>query len=384
MLKLFLCLGKFIYFMWTYSNPVNIIFGEKKINQIHKIIDKKKYILITSDFIYGEYLTEIVNSINPPCLKYSKIKPNPDYVDLISLMDFFSNINFYDIDFILAVGGGSVMDSAKVIAAFKNNKKLLTDFVKKNKPPIINETVDLITVPTTSGSSSELTCWATIWDKESSKKFSLSHSKLYPNMAIIDPTIQINKPRELTISTGLDALSHSLESIWNINANPISSHHAIEGAKLVLENLPKLADDLNNLELRTNLSLACVHAGLAFSNTKTAISHNISYPITLEYGIQHGIACSFSLPYIIRSMKGIDKIAEKRLERIFNNNLDASSVILLEKLRSLNVPLNLNELKITKQNWDQIISESFKGERGKNFLGNKNAFDKACEEMHVF
>ena len=242
----------------------------------------------------------------------------------------------------------------------------------------------MITVPTTSGSSSELTCWATIWDKESSKKFSLSHSKLYPNMAIIDPTIQINKPRELTISTGLDALSHSLESIWNINANPISSHHAIEGAKLVLENLPKLADDLNNLELRTNLSLACVHAGLAFSNTKTAISHNISYPITLEYGIQHGIACSFSLPYIIRSMKGIDKIAEKRLERIFNNNLDASSVILLEKLRSLNVPLNLNELKITKQNWDQIISESFKGERGKNFLGNKNAFDKACEEMHVF
>ena len=85
-------------------------------------------------------------------------------------MDFFSNINFCDIDFILAVVGGSVMDSAKVIAAFKNNKKLLTDFVKKNKPPIINETVDLITIPTTSGSSSELTCWATIWDKESSKK----------------------------------------------------------------------------------------------------------------------------------------------------------------------------------------------------------------------
>ena len=384
MLKPFLCLGKFKYFMWIYNNPVKIIFGEKKINQIHNIIDKKKYILITSDFIYKEYLNNIVNSINSPHLIFSKIKPNPDYVDLISLMDFFSNTNFDDIDFILAVGGGSVMDSAKVIAAFKNNKKLLSDFVKKNKPPIVNETVDLITVPTTSGSSSELTCWATIWDKESSKKFSLAHLNLYPKMAIIDPTIQINKPRELTISTGLDALSHSLESIWNINANPISSHHAIEGAKLVLENLPKLADDLNNLELRTNLALGCVHAGLAFSNTKTAISHNISYPITLEYGIQHGIACSFSLPYIIRSMKGIDKIAEKRLERIFNNNLDASSVILLEKLRSLNVPLNLNELKITKHNWDQIISESFEGERGKNFLGNKNAFDKACEEMNVF
>lgn len=384
MLKLFLCLGKIIYFMWKYNNPVNIIFGEKKINQIHKIIDKKKYILITSNFIYREYLTDIVNSINPPKLIYSKIKPNPDYVDLISLMDFFSKTNFYEIDFILAIGGGSVMDSAKVIAAFKNNKKLLNDFVKKNKPPIINDALDLITVPTTSGSSSELTCWATIWDKETGKKFSLSHSKLYPKTSIIDPTLLTNKPRELTISTGLDALSHSMESIWNINANPISSHHAIEGARLVLENLPKLADDLNNLQLRTNLALACIHAGLAFSNTKTAISHNISYPITLEYGIQHGIACSFSLPYIMRSMKGVDKIAEKRLEKIFNNNLDVSSVLLLEKLRSLNVPLNLNELKITKQNWDRIISDSFEGERGKNFLGNKNAFDKACEEMKVF
>jgi alcohol dehydrogenase len=370
--------------MWLYNNPVNIVFGEKKIKQIHKIIDNKKYILITSNSILREYLTDIVNSKNAPRLTYSKIKPNPDYVDLIELMDFFSKINFHDIDFILAIGGGSVMDSAKVIAAFKNNKNFLTDFIKKNKPPIINNALDLIAVPTTSGSSSELTCWATIWDKESSKKFSLSDSKLYPKTAIIDPTLLINKPKKLTIATGLDALSHSMESIWNINANPISSHHAIKGARLVLENLPKLVNDLNNLELRTNLALACIHAGLAFSNTKTAISHNISYPITLKYGIQHGIACSFSLPYIMRSMKGIDKMAEQRLEKIFNKNLDTSSFLLLEKLRSLDLPLNLNELKITKQKWDEIISESFEGERGKNFLGNKSAFDKACAEMKVF
>ena len=370
--------------MWQYNNPVNIIFGEKKINEIRNITDKKKYILITSDFIFKKNLNEILNSINSPQLIYSKINPNPDYADLISLMDSLSKINFYEIDFILAIGGGSVMDSAKVIAAFKDNQKLLTDFIKGNKPPLINDPIDLITVPTTSGSSSELTCWATIWDKESKKKFSLSHTKLYPKKAIIDPKLLLNKPKQLTISTGLDALSHSMESIWNINANPISAFHGIQGARLVLENLPILVDDLNNIELRTNLAQACIHAGLAFSNTKTAISHNISYPITLEYGIQHGIACSFSLPYIMRSMKGINKLAEQRLEKIFNNDLDASSVFLLEKLRSLGVPLNLNELKITKQKWDQIVSESFEGERGKNFLGNKEAFDKACKEMNVF
>ena len=177
------------------------------------------------------------------------------------------------------------MDSAKVIAAFKDNKDLLTDFVKRNKLPVINDPIDLITVPTTSGSSSELTCWATIWDKESKKKFSLSHTKLYPKKAIIDPTLLLNKPKQLTISTGLDALSHSMESIWNINANPVSASHAIQASKLVLENLPLLSKDLTNVKLRSNIARACVHAGLAFSNTKTAIAHNLSYPITLNYGI---------------------------------------------------------------------------------------------------
>ncbi len=369
--------------MWNYYNPVDIIFGANKFNDLSSILNKKKYVIVTHpEDIFQKYSGALTNSNNPPLMVMTEVQPNPDYGDILSLIDKFSAVK--DVDCIVAIGGGSVTDTAKALAAFKDNKNLLTNFVRNKQAPQVDQPIDIIAVPTTSGTSSELTCWATIWDKEMSSKLSLAHRDLYPKIAIVDPTIMMAKPKELTISTGLDALSHSMESIWNINANPISAMHGIAGAKMILDNLPKLVSDLQNLELRTNIAMACVHAGLAFSNTKTAIAHNISYSITLQYGIQHGIACSFSLPFVMQSMKGLNKVAEERLEKIFNNNLDVSSKMLLEVLRNLEIPLNLNELKIAKQDWDTIVSDAFEGERGKNFLGNKIAFNKTCEEMRVF
>ena len=369
--------------MWNYYNPVDIIFGTNKFNELSSILNNKKYVIVTHpEDIFKKYTGILVKSPNPPQMIMTEVQPNPDYGDILLLIEKFSAVK--EVDCIVAIGGGSVTDTAKALAAFKDNKNLLTEFVRNKQVPKVDQPIDIIAVPTTSGTSSELTCWATIWDKEMNSKLSLAHKDLYPKTAIVDPSIMLDKPKGLTISTGLDALSHSMESIWNINANPISAMHGIAGARMILENLPKLASDLQNLELRTNVAMACVHAGLAFSNTKTAISHNISYPITLQHGIQHGIACSFSLPFVMRSMKGINRVAEERLEKILNNDLDKSSTMLLEELRNLEIPLNLNELKIAKQDWDIIVTDAFEGERGKNFLGNKKAFDKACEEMKVF
>tara|TARA_Y100001970_G_scaffold278702_1_gene384791 strand:- start:108 stop:1217 length:1110 start_codon:yes stop_codon:yes gene_type:complete len=369
--------------MWNYYNPVKIIFGENKFRDLYKFTDKKKYIIITSKSIFEKYSKKLISSKNPPLKIIKDVKPNPDYTELLSLINKFSNLS-QKIDLILAIGGGSVIDSAKVLAAFKDNKKLLTDFVRGNKHPKVYRPIDIIAVPTTSGSSSELTCWATIWDRELCNKLSFSDLYLYPKIAIIDPTIALDKSKSLTISTGLDVLSHSMESIWNINANPISAFHAVIAARMIIKNLPKLIKDLQNLELRTNVARACVHAGLAFSNTRTAIAHNISYPITLKYGLQHGIASSFSLPIILKSMEGVNKEAEIRLQEIFNDNLNNSASKLESVLRKLDVPLNLNELAINKNDWEKIVADAFLGERGKNFLGNKSNFDKALNASNFF
>ena len=370
--------------MWNYYNPVEIIFGKNRFQEVHNALKDKSYIIITHpEEIFKKYSDELNTSSNPPLTIMTEVQPNPDYKDILELQKKFSSIK-KNVDYILAIGGGSVTDTAKAIAAFKENQEYLTDFVRNKKSPKVENPIKIIAVPTTSGTSSELTCWATIWDKEKNNKLSLAHKTLYAEKAIIDPSIMVDKPLGLTISTGLDALSHSMESIWNINANPVSASHAIQASKLVLENLPLLSKDLTNVELRSNIARACVHAGLAFSNTKTAISHNLSYPITLNYGVQHGIACSFTLPIVTRSMIGVDPVAEERLQSIFNSNLEVGSSKLSDFMRSLNVPLNLNEIKVPVQEWHNIVDDAFLGERGKNFIGNKESFTKSAQLMGLY
>ena len=190
------------------------------------------------------------------------------------------------------------------------------DNAKKAKP--------IYAFPTTSGTSSELTHWATVWDNDAFIKHSLSSEILYPKEAFYDPRLTLSLSRETTIHTALDALSHAFESIWNNNANAISTHHALRSIEIILRDLPALAENLQSLELRTNIMQASMCAGLAFSNTQTALAHALSYPLTMRFGTAHGLACSFSLPLLLECLpKQSDAYAllspfETRLLEVFD------------------------------------------------------------------
>ena len=121
---------------------------------------------------------------------------------------------------IVALGGGSAIDAAKALASSPRNFQPVRRFLVEKKGAEALSAVPIIAVPTTAGTGSEVTCWATVWDTEASKKYSLSRRELYPEMALVDPLLTLEMPLDLTVSTGLDALSHALESIWNRNANP--------------------------------------------------------------------------------------------------------------------------------------------------------------------
>ncbi|MCB1470146.1 MAG: phosphonoacetaldehyde reductase, partial [Rhizobiaceae bacterium] len=239
----------------------------------------------------------------------------------------------------------------------------------------------LIAVPTTAGTGSEVTSWGTVWDSAGGVKFSLAHPRLYPEFSVVDPDLMIGKPRELTIQTGLDALSHSLESLWNRNANPVSMAHAVTAAKGVISTLPNLAKDLRNGELRERMARAATMAGFAFSNTKTAIAHSLSYPITLRHGVPHGIACSFSLPMVIRSVAGEGGICAEGLGAIFGTDAAGASEQLRAFLEGLGVATSHRSYGIEDQEWHALIDLAFEGERGQNFIGTRDNLLAAANDQ---
>ena len=370
--------------MWSYKNPVKILFGNDQITCLASIINGRQYALVTySDGAFEDLTKSIIAQVGKPLITVKDIAPNPDRKLLSTQSQRFSDLKELP-ELIIALGGGSVIDSAKVFSAAAGNFEKVERYLKDGEAELTLSAIPIIAIPTTAGTGSEVTSFATIWDEEHGRKFSLAHDKLYPEIAVVDPVLMLGKPHDLTLATGLDALSHAVESIWNVNANPVSARHAVAAATSILANLPKLLHNLDNLELRHKIAEASLNAGLAFSNTKTAIAHNISYPITINHGVQHGIACSFSLPIVLRSMEGVNQEAESRLQKIFNDTIDNSASKLESILRKLNVPLNLNELQINKNEWDQIIDDAFMGERGKNFLGNIDNFNKAVKVSNFF
>ncbi len=358
--------------MWKFENPVQICFGQGVFAGLHKIIDKRPYCLVTYDEPYFATLSEaLVSRAGKPQCIINNITPNPDFSDLSETCARFASSASQD-TVIVALGGGSVIDTVKVLASCPDGFDAVRRFLETGHGEDQLASHPIIAVPTTAGTGSELTYWATVWDKTSQKKYSLARPELYPSHAVVDPELMLDLPKALTISTGLDALSHALESIWNHNSNPVSANHAVFGATEMIAALPRLTGDLQNIDLRSRVARACLFAGLAFSNTKTALAHSISYPITLKYDVPHGLACSFTLPKILDSVIGIDKDCDASLGRIFGPDLKAGVDDLSALLDTLGVSTQPAQYGIQGDEWAGMVATALGGARGQNFIGTRD------------
>lgn len=288
--------------MRSFYNPVRIYFADNYLSAANNIVAKRKTLLITSggwrkrglvdnvSKVLGEYLIDV----------FDNVTPNPTLDSIIKLSN---NCRKSTQAILLAVGGGSVIDTAKALSvclSIEDQTWLKRHFREEAPFPEGFRPIPVIAIPTTAGTGSEVTQWATIWDMELKKKESLSHVRLYPEIAILNPELTMSAPKDIMIYSALDALSHSFEAIWNKNANPVSDVLATEAINIILTVLPRAVSSPADAENRTLLQKGSLLAGLAFSNTKTALAHAISYPLTLHYGMPHGLACSFALPAILR------------------------------------------------------------------------------------
>jgi phosphonate metabolism-associated iron-containing alcohol dehydrogenase len=356
---------------WRYHNPVDIHFGAGSLDGLAALTAGRRVAAVVFPEAQAIGVVDRLHAILGATLVsvIDRTEPNPDVASLAALYEAFWAGAATDV--IVAVGGGSVIDTAKALMVGTADGRFasLIALLATGKPFVPNAVKPLIAVPTTAGTGSEVTPWATIWDRAAQRKHSLHLPQTWPTAAVIDPELTVSLPAGPTLAAALDALSHALESIWNVNANAISGAHAVAAATSVLDVLPQLIQDRANLGLRTRMSMAALQAGLAFSNTKTALAHSISYEMTLRHGLPHGIACSFTLPMVLERAIGIDPGRDALLSTVFDGNLRTAPRRLTAFLESVGVDSDFAAYGVSDDDSRRMVAQAMEGVRGRNFIG---------------
>lgn len=215
---------------------------------------------------------------------------NPKFEDVENGLELFKSKGH---SAIIAIGGGSVIDMAKLIRFFYSFKGSIEDGCYTQ----INDIIPLIAIPTTAGTGSEVTQFAVVY--KHNIKYSVENQMILPNFAIVDPIFTYNYPKYLTACSGIDALSQSIESYWNIHSTEESERYAIEAIQCIWHSLPSVIQN-NSEPDRVKLTLGSYLAGKAINLTKTTAVHAMSYPFTTYYGYPHGHAVALSLPFFMQ------------------------------------------------------------------------------------
>ncbi len=285
---------------WHYHSPTRIIYGAGVLDALADHMGFQRLLLVTSPgFSRRGVVNRIARTLGGRLVKVlDDVKPNPDLPDIERQAE---PLRAQRLDAVIALGGGSSMDTAKALARLLTQPAALTlaahfrEGTRFSPAPAL----PVIAIPTTSGTGAEVTPFGTVWDFERGKKYSVTGEDLYPALAILDPELTLGLPEDVTIASGLDAISHALESTWNKNANPITLGLAAQSLRLSLSALPRLKTHPDDPQARGSMMQASLLAGMAISRTRTALAHSISYPLTTRFGLPHGIACSFSLPALM-------------------------------------------------------------------------------------
>ncbi|MEI6301294.1 MAG: iron-containing alcohol dehydrogenase PsrA [Betaproteobacteria bacterium] len=358
---------------WQYHNPVAVHFGWGGLDKLPALLGDRRAVLVTFPEAAATGLRGRIETMLGGRLAavIDDVQPNPE-LDWVS-KTYKAFWRQHPDCVVLAVGGGSVLDSAKMLlpGVASGDFAEIHAALAAGKAPAITRALPLIAVPTTAGTGSEVTPWATLWDRSPAKpkKYSLHLNETWPEAALVDPELTLSLPAAVTRNSGLDALSHALESIWNVNCNPVSDALAVEAARTVIATLPALLKNPGDNALRSAAARASLHAGLAFSNTKTALAHSISYDMTLLHGLPHGLACSFTLPMVWRLAQGKRPDRDAVLARVFGHEVTDPAAALEAFLGELGVDTRFSAYGVTDDAARGMMDDAMQGPRGRNFVG---------------
>ena len=333
---------------WNYPTP--IWFGPGRIKDIQKACDDLNILnpLIVTDpgILKTDIITKLNNNLKTTAKIYSEVQGNPTGKNVKDGVDFF---NSFQNDGVIAVGGGSGMDTGKGIAFMAKQTKPIWDFedigdywTRANSDVIF----PIIAVPTTAGTGSETGRAGVFTNEETKVKKIIFHPKMLPSTVILDPELTIPLPSNLTAYTGMDALAHCLEAYCSNLFHPLSQGIALEGISIVKKYLQKSFSNGDDIEARGNMLAASSMGSIAFQKGLGAI-HSLSHPVGALYNTHHGLTNAVFMPYVLKKNRNAieDKlIALSRYIELSNQSFDGFMTWILNLRESFQIPHTLEEL----------------------------------------
>lgn len=286
---------------YQFQTPTKIISGIgstaeiiKELNDLHA----KKVLLITDPgLVQAGVAQQVVEMLKQAAVEveiFDAVEPDPSIQVATKAAEMAKNVKA---NVLIALGGGSAIDTAKSAALLVTNGGYLKDYAGVNK--VVKPILPLIAVPTTAGTGSEVTIFAVMSDPEKQEKFTISSALIAPAVAVLDPLLTLKLPPSVTAFTGMDALTHAIEAFTSSIAQPATDALALSAIKLILKHLPVAVGRGDNIMARDGMLQASLLAGIAFNNAFLGLAHAIASPLGGHFHVPHGLANAVMLPYVM-------------------------------------------------------------------------------------
>jgi alcohol dehydrogenase class IV len=347
--------------MWSFISP-EVVFGEEALSRLHALTGERAFIVTDKNMESMGFIDQVIKALYTAgleCAVFNGVEPNP-FIE--TAKEGAEAIKDFSPDWIVGLGGGSVIDTAKAVWVLYERPDIDPAEINPFSYLGLRKKARFIAIPTTSGTGSETTWALVLTDKKEGRKLGLGSQEVHADIAIVDPVFACRMPPQLTADTGLDALVHSIEGFSASWHNDFCDGLCLKAARLVFEYLPRAYSDGNDMEARVKMHNAASIAGLAFGNSMAGLAHAMGHSLGAVHHIPHGRAVGVLLPYTV-DFSGT--VAEERYEEIaYFLKLDtkkdrtaARSVCraLKELSRCIDQPIALKDLGIDKSSFEKTL-----------------------------
>jgi alcohol dehydrogenase class IV len=348
--------------MWYFRSPRTIVFGEGAMDYLDELEGNQVFIVTDQTIVKLGYLNQVVEKLKAKGKEvayFDQVTPEPP--DTI-VQECATVVRKFNPDVIIGMGGGSVMDVAKVVRILNEHPDHPIIDITPLTPITVSKSI-LVTIPTTSGTGSDATWAAVITDTQDGNKMELTHPELIPYISILDPALTQSMPPKVTASSGMDAIAQAIDGYTVQWRNDFSDGLALHATRLLFRYLPKAYTNPDDMEAREKVQNAATISGLAWSNSFLGITHSFGHAMGAVLKMPHGITVGIVLPYSIEYAKKTHAALYGELSRAVgtatsNDDDDAATMKLrdavLQLMKVLELPRSLKEYGITKAQFEEV------------------------------